>query len=83
MILLAFALRWIRGEWSPLSFQVTMLMVLPRSKYQYAVLKESELEVILYNLATSKRRGRIGIIPILDSCMTASLSILDSLFEWQ
>jgi hypothetical protein len=38
------------------------------------VVKESELEIILHNLATLKRRGRIGVIPILDSCMAASLT---------
>jgi hypothetical protein len=37
------------------------------------VLKESELEVILHNLATVKRGG-VGMIPILDSYMTASLT---------
>jgi hypothetical protein len=40
------------------------------------VVKESELEVILHNLATVKRMGRIGIIPIFDSCMTASLTLV-------
>jgi hypothetical protein len=39
-----------------------------------AVLRESELEVILYNLATVKERGGVGIIPILDMCMAASLT---------
>jgi hypothetical protein len=36
------------------------------------VVKESILEVILYNLGTVKRGGRIGIILILDSYIAAS-----------
>jgi hypothetical protein len=38
------------------------------------VLRESELEVILYNLATEKEKGGVGIISILDSCIAVSLA---------
>jgi hypothetical protein len=38
------------------------------------VVKESELEVVIHNLATLKSRVRIGIIMILDRSMTASLT---------
>jgi hypothetical protein len=38
------------------------------------VLKESLLDVNISNLAIDKEKGGIGIIPILDSCIAASLT---------
>jgi hypothetical protein len=38
------------------------------------VVKESELDIIVYYLARDKEKGGIGTIPILDSCTSASLT---------